>query len=53
VSTQTAPRQLQLRVDGMHCGACEKLVSMNAGKIDGVVSVKADAEAGSSRSNWT
>ncbi|PKQ15805.1 MAG: heavy metal translocating P-type ATPase [Actinobacteria bacterium HGW-Actinobacteria-7] len=30
----------------MHCGACEKLVSMNASKIDGVVSVKADAQTG-------
>ncbi len=46
MATQTAHTELRLRVEGMHCGACEKLVSMNAGKIDGVVSVSADAQAG-------
>jgi len=46
MTTQTAPKELKLRVQGMHCGACEKLIAMNAGKIDGVVSVQANADAG-------
>ena len=45
MTTQTTHSELRLRVQGMHCGACEKLVSMNASKIDGVVSVEANAEA--------
>jgi Cu+-exporting ATPase len=30
----------------MHCGACEKLVSMNIGKIEGASVLSADAQAG-------
>ncbi len=38
-------RRLKLSSVGMHCGACEKLVSMQAKKVDGVVAVEADAKA--------
>lgn len=37
---------LTLAVDGMHCNACEKLVTANLLKIEGVASVDADAQAG-------
>ena len=37
---------LRLSVSGMHCGACEKLVSAEARKVEGVVDVTADAAAG-------
>ena len=39
-------RRRRLSVQGMHCGACEKLVSAETKKIDGVVAVEANAAAG-------
>ncbi len=41
-----APQAFRILVEGMHCDACEKLVSMQVGAVDGVLSVSADAEAG-------
>ncbi len=46
MATQTTYRARKLAVQGMHCGACEKLVSMNARKIEGVADVVADAKVG-------
>jgi len=37
-------RRLKLSAVGMHCGACEKLVSMQAKQVDGVAAVEADAK---------
>ena len=31
MTTETTHKELRLRVQGMHCHACEKMVSMNAG----------------------
>ncbi|TLM85739.1 MAG: copper ion binding protein, partial [Actinobacteria bacterium] len=42
----TTYRERTLSVVGMHCGACEKLITMNARKIDGVADATADASAG-------
>ncbi|MDO8846806.1 MAG: heavy metal translocating P-type ATPase [Coriobacteriia bacterium] len=36
----------RIEVDGMHCGACEKLVGMQLSRVDGVEHVKADAATG-------
>jgi Cu+-exporting ATPase len=38
-------RRLTLRSLGMHCGACEKLVTMQARQIAGVMAATGDAEA--------
>ena len=38
-------RRLTLRALGMHCAACEKLVTMQAAQIDGVVAATGDAAA--------
>jgi len=46
VPAETTYRVRTLAVQGMHCGACEKLITMNAAKIDGVAAAVADAEAG-------
>jgi len=46
MTTQTPYRVRKLAVQGMHCGACEKLVSMNARRIEGVAHVVADAQGG-------
>ncbi len=40
----TRYRRLKLSAVGMHCGACEKLVSMQAKQVDGVAAVEADAQ---------
>jgi len=40
----TRYRRLKLSSVGMHCGACEKLVTMQAKQVDGVVAVEADAK---------
>ena len=37
-------RRLKLSAVGMHCGACEKLVSMQAKQVEGVAAVEADAK---------
>lgn len=42
----TTYKTLKLRVTGMHCGACERLVSGEARAIDGVAAATADAAAG-------
>ncbi|MDZ4168315.1 MAG: heavy metal translocating P-type ATPase [Coriobacteriia bacterium] len=42
----TTYRVRTLSVQGMHCGACEKLVTGNARAIEGVIDASADAEAG-------
>lgn len=44
--TTTAPQRYRLLVSGMHCGACEKLVSMNARSVPGVTDIVANAEEG-------
>jgi len=36
----------RLKVDGMHCGACEKLIAANMERIQGVRDVAADAKHG-------
>ena len=41
----TRYRRLRLRALGMHCGACEKLVTMQTGQIDGVAAATGDAAA--------
>jgi len=46
VTTNTTYSVRKLSVQGMHCGACEKLITMNARKIDGVADVVADAQEG-------
>ncbi len=38
-----------LSVSGMTCGGCERRIIANVGKLDGVVSVEADAELGKVR----
>ena len=38
-------RRLRLRAEGMHCGACEKLVTMEALRVPGVAAAIGDAEA--------
>ena len=38
-----------LDVTGMSCGGCERRIIANVGKLDGVVSVEADAELGKVR----
>ncbi len=40
--TDTTYRLRRLSVQGMHCGACEKLISGETRKIEGVVAVEAD-----------
>lgn len=42
----TTYKKITLNVVGMHCGACEKLITMNSRKVDGVVAATADAQAG-------
>lgn len=27
---------LKLKIDGMHCGSCSKVISMNLGELDGI-----------------
>ena len=46
VPADTTYRLRRLSVQGMHCGACEKLVSAETRKIEGVVAVEADAGRG-------
>ena len=46
VPADTTYRLRRMSVEGMHCGACEKLVSAETRKIEGVVAVEADAQAG-------
>ncbi|PKO57767.1 MAG: hypothetical protein CVU24_18370, partial [Betaproteobacteria bacterium HGW-Betaproteobacteria-18] len=44
---KTNNEAFRISIDGMHCGACEKLVTMNLTGVDGVESVvAADATAG-------
>ena len=42
----TTYRVLALSVSGMHCGACERLITGEARRVDGVAAATADAEAG-------
>ncbi|HSK47705.1 MAG TPA: heavy metal translocating P-type ATPase [Coriobacteriia bacterium] len=42
----TVYRVIKLKVSGMHCGACEKLITREASGIDGVAAATADASAG-------
>jgi len=46
MTTLTTNETVRLSVTGMHCHACEKLVSGTIGDIPGVESVAADAAAG-------
>lgn len=39
-------KQMELKVDGMHCGHCEMRVSMALKKVHGVKDAKADYEKG-------
>jgi copper chaperone CopZ len=38
--------KMAFKVKGMHCSACEKLLQMEIGAIEGVKSVKANAATG-------
>ncbi|MHB1341809.1 MAG: heavy metal translocating P-type ATPase [Coriobacteriia bacterium] len=40
------PRTFRIAIDGMHCGACERLVAMHLSAVEGVESVTVDAVAG-------
>ena len=40
---QSGYRRLTLSAQGMHCGACEKLVVMNTSQVEGVVAATGDA----------
>jgi len=46
VPADTTYHKIVFGISGMHCGACEKLVTMGAKKIDGVVAAEADSSAG-------
>jgi len=39
-------RSFRIAIEGMHCGACEKLVTMHLSAVEGVGSVTANATAG-------
>jgi len=41
-----AAQAFRIEVDGMHCGACEKLVRMQLMQVDGITQVQADAATG-------
>lgn len=41
--------ELEVEIDGMHCGGCEDRVQTGLSRLDGVRSVEADHEAGTAR----
>lgn len=43
---QDAARSVELRVEGMHCGACAERLEDVLGRLDGVVSAEVDYDAG-------
>ncbi len=44
--TTATHKRMVLSIEGMHCGACEKLITMAARQIDGVTAAEADSSAG-------
>jgi Cu+-exporting ATPase len=46
MTNEALPGTMHLRVEGMHCHACEKLVTASLGEVPGVSVLRADAAAG-------
>ena len=42
---------LQLKISGMHCGSCAKIIKMNIEEVSGVSEIKIDAENGTASVN--
>ena len=46
ITTTTKNRVLRLRVDGMHCASCERLLAEKAESLAGLQAISADAKSG-------
>ena len=39
-------KKLKLKISGMHCGSCERIIQMNLSDINGVIDSHIDAKTG-------
>ncbi len=40
-------KEIRLKISGMHCGSCEKIIQMDLSDIPGVIDSRIDAKTGS------
>lgn len=39
-------KNLNLKISGMHCGSCEKIIQMDLDDVDGVIEAEIDSKKG-------
>lgn len=40
-------KEIKLKISGMHCGSCEKIIQMDLSDVTGVIESKIDSKTGS------